>query len=174
MVSRRLLPTLVVLVFASDRTATAQLPSVVQLPSFQTFSYSGTVVVPDRGSIYLGGVRRSASGYTSRGLRRGAGQVQGTSGATLRSVIIAHDEIDRQVLGVTPRQFIEGQQASVEPASADRTEAGKSLVRFARRRYRAGDKSGAYYAYQLAVEKLEGRLRDLAIAEWRRVFPKSF
>jgi len=53
---------------------------------------------------------------------------------------------------------------------ADRTSEGKSLVRFARRQYKQGDKSGAYQAYQMAIEVLDGRLRQLAIAEFRRLY----
>ena len=46
--------------------ASAQQPgSAVQLPTFSSFSGSTTVSVPDRGSAYLGGVNRAASGRSS-------------------------------------------------------------------------------------------------------------
>ncbi len=44
----------------------AQQPgSAVQLPTFSSFSGSTTVSVPDRGSAYLGGVNRAATGRNS-------------------------------------------------------------------------------------------------------------
>lgn len=50
-----------------SQTATAQAPTTVQLPTFQEFSVSTTVSVPDRGSLILGGVSRSAASSVSRG-----------------------------------------------------------------------------------------------------------
>jgi hypothetical protein len=47
--------------------ATAQVPTTVQLPTFHFFSVSTTVLVPDRGATYLGGVNYSSAGRTSRG-----------------------------------------------------------------------------------------------------------
>ena len=40
----------------------------VQLPTFQSFSVQTTVSVPDRGSIYLGGVNRAGYRSTSSGV----------------------------------------------------------------------------------------------------------
>jgi hypothetical protein len=48
------------------RPALAQQPgSAVQLPTFSNFSVGTTVSVPDRGSAYMGGINRSASGSSS-------------------------------------------------------------------------------------------------------------
>ena len=41
---------------------------VIQLPTYDIFGVSTTVVVPDGGSILLGGVNRSAYGSTTRGV----------------------------------------------------------------------------------------------------------
>ena len=46
----------------------AQQPTTVQLPTLSTFSGRTTVVVPDRGSVYMGGIRRAASGRSEFGV----------------------------------------------------------------------------------------------------------
>ncbi|MEE8451019.1 MAG: hypothetical protein V3R99_03860 [Thermoguttaceae bacterium] len=46
----------------------AQQPTTVQLPTLSVFSGRTTVVVPDRGSTYMGGVRRAASGRSEFGV----------------------------------------------------------------------------------------------------------
>ncbi len=143
--------------------------SVIQLPSFQQFSYSGSVLVPDRGSAYLGGVKRSASGQSQRGLNRTAGRTISNSGASVTATIIDLQQIDRQILADGRRPNVARQRSASRPV-VDRTEEGKSLVRFARRQYKQGDKSGAHQAYQMAIEILDGRLQQLAIAEFRRLY----
>lgn len=149
--------------------AAAQAPSVIQLPTFSSFSYSGTVVVPDSGTGYLGGVKRSSSGSSRRGLSRSSGQSLGNSGAMITPTIIDLQAMDRQILGSDPKQFL-AKQRSGKTKVAVRTEEGKSLVRFARRRYKQGDKSAARSAYLMAIDILDGRLRQLAIAEYRRLY----
>lgn len=50
-------------------TAFAQRPATaVQLPTFSFFSAGTTVSVPDRGSVYLGGVKRAATGRNEFGV----------------------------------------------------------------------------------------------------------
>jgi len=171
----------------------AQLPSVVQLPSFHTFSYRGSVLVPDGGTTSLGGVKRSATGYNHRGWNRGYGSVNSTSNASVSARIIDLAEMDRQILGGSPQEFLRrkraeeqqaiatglpvattGQQTQVtrSPAAStlSRTEEGKALVRFARQEYREGRKSSSIQAYGMAINQLDGRLKTLAVAEFRRVF----
>jgi hypothetical protein len=148
---------------------TAQLPSVVQLPSFQTFSYSGSVLVPDGGSTYLGGVSRSASGTTRSGLSRASGSSLGHSGLSVSVTIIDLEAMDRKILGGTPEEFMKRQQG-LTAKPVDRTEEGKSLVRFARAKYKEGDESASFAAYRLAIGSLDGRLKELATVEFRRVF----
>lgn len=169
----------------------AQLPSVVQLPSLHAFSYQGSVLVPDGGTTSLGGVMRSASGYNHRGWNRGYGSVNSTSNASVSVRIIDPAEMDRQILGGSPQEFLRnmrarelqlgqaeqqqrktvGQQthASVR-APLSRTEEGKALVRFARQEYREGRQSSSIQAYGMAINQLDGRLKTLAEAEFRRVF----
>mgnify|MGYP001554272654 CR=1 FL=1 len=150
-------------------TATAQAPSVIQLPSFSTFSYSGPVVVPDSGTGYLGGVKRASTTSSQRGLSRRSAHALGNSGAVVRPTIIDLQAMDRHILGGDPKEFL-AKQRTVKAKDSVRVEEGKSLVRFARRRYKAGDKSAARSAYVLAIDILDGRLRQLAIAEYRRLY----
>ena len=46
----------------------AQVPTTVQLPTVSSFSASTSVLVPDRGSLLLGGVDRVSDGLSSRGV----------------------------------------------------------------------------------------------------------
>ena len=168
---------LIVLVGCVDLQAQSALPSVVQLPSFSTFRYSGSVVVPDSGGAYLGGVKRYASGSTrrGRGLGHGIGAGLGNSGLSVHATIIDLDEIDRQILGGTPEEFLrrerqkESRQGKSQVASDPDAE-GKALVRYARRMYREGKHSKAFDGYLLAMDVLSTKLRDLAAAEFKRVF----
>ena len=88
---------------------------VVQLPTFHTFSIGTTVLIPDRGSMSLGGINRSSVGRSEFGVpgiggvpgvgrlfanRAIGGQVQASrvnAGATIMDL----QELDRQVLGQT-------------------------------------------------------------------------
>ncbi len=47
--------------------AGAVVPGTVQLPTFHFFTNTGTVVVPDGGNAFLGGVSSSAAGQVDRG-----------------------------------------------------------------------------------------------------------
>ena len=155
--------------------AKAQLPSVVQLPSFQTFSYSGSVMVPDGGTASLGGVRRSASSYSRRGLSRGSSFSHSFPQASISATIIDNSEIDRQILGASPKEFVrQGQQRAAalnaRPRVLAPAEEGKSLVRYARKQYQQGSESSAFDAYLMAINVLDGRLKELATVEFRRLF----
>ncbi len=67
------------------------LAQVVQLPSVRSTAYSGTVVVPDGGSVGLGGLSRSASGTLGRGALPYAGASIG--GATSSDSLSVHVQI---------------------------------------------------------------------------------
>jgi hypothetical protein len=146
-----------------------QLPSVVQLPSFQTFSYSGSVLVPDGGTTSLGGVSRSAMSSQRRPFSRSFGWSQSNAQAAVSATIIDLNEMDRQILGASPKEFVrEGKVASSR--QADPVEEGKSLVRYARKQFLEGKESESFVTYQMAIGVLDGRLQELAVAEFRRVF----
>ena len=90
----------------------------VQLPTFTTFSVSTTVSVPDRGGVYLGGVKRSRTSSVSRGVpllgkAPGIGRLFGdralaressASGALVTATIIDHRELDAAVLAEAARR----------------------------------------------------------------------
>lgn len=85
---------------------------VVQLPTFQVFSVGTSVLVPDRGTAFLGGVDRAAYGSTTRGVpgmggvpglgrlftNRGIGSEVSSSRAYASATIMDLGELDRAVL----------------------------------------------------------------------------
>lgn len=161
-------------------SAQGNLPSVVQLPSISTFSYDGTVVVPDGGEVLLGGVNRSSFGSSRNGLSRGRGFDNSISQATARAQIIDHAEIDRQLLGGTPEEFLRRERArearlGIDPlAPVDPDGPGKALVRQARTEYRSGNQSASFASYRKAIGYLRSEnLRRLATAEFKRLFGSS-
>lgn len=99
----------VAMIVAGGAKAQAQ---VVQLPTFRSFGIGTTVVVPDGGSAFLGGVSRGQIGSNSRGVPGlggipGAGRLFrneaiggsfGTSTVTVHATIIDTEELDRAVL----------------------------------------------------------------------------
>lgn len=98
------------LLAACGSTCSAQ---VIQLPTFHFFAVSTTVSVPDSGSAYLGGVKRSRRGMTTRGVpglnkvpgisrlfnNRGRGASLTSAGASVSATIIDHAEMDALLLG---------------------------------------------------------------------------
>ena len=79
----------------------------VQLPTFEYFGVSTTVVVPDRGSMYLGGVNRSSLGSSQFGPglgNRAIGRASSAGGLSISATIIDHDEIDRALLAEAARR----------------------------------------------------------------------
>lgn len=127
---------------------------VVQLPSFRTFGYRGSVLVPDGGTTSLGGVNRYAAGTTRRGLgplsSRGFGAAASSSNASISATIIDHDEIDRQLLGDDLYRELHGKR-SAKIGSLDEA---KSLVRAARQALAQKRQSQARAAYAMAIEML--------------------
>jgi hypothetical protein len=171
---------LAVTLLVGDCSAQQTLPSTVQLPSFSQFSYNGTVLVPDGGEAHLGSVKRSASGSSRRGLNRAAGFDNSISQASAKVHIIDHAEMDRQLLGGTPKEFLQRERAKekwlgINPlAPVDPDGHGKALVRQARKEYRAGNQSAAFTSYRSAIRNLRSEnLRRLATVEFKRVFGSS-
>jgi len=77
--------------------------TTVQLPTVQNFSVNTTVSVPDRGSVYMGGVNRTAYGSSRRGVpmlpntNRSFGRETSTSGVRASAYIHDFEEMDRQI-----------------------------------------------------------------------------
>ena len=98
--------------------AQAQGGNAVQLPSFQIFSVGTTVLVPDRGSAFMGGISYSSSGRNElgvpglgripmlgRGFRNvGIGRNQSAGGMSTSVYIIDHGEMDRALLAEAARR----------------------------------------------------------------------
>lgn len=59
---------LVLMAFVGGKGYAQQPGTTVQLPTLSVFSGSTTVVVPDRGSTYMGGISRAASGRNEFGV----------------------------------------------------------------------------------------------------------
>ena len=90
------------------------LAQVVQLPTFNYTTVGTTVTVPDRGSAFLGGIKRASAGQVSRGVpmlskvpglgrlfsNRGIGQSRSASNMHVTATIIDHAELDEAILGM--------------------------------------------------------------------------
>ncbi|WP_417749395.1 hypothetical protein [Rosistilla oblonga] len=149
---------------------------VVMLPTFGTFQYSGSVLVPDGGSAHLGSIGRSAessrsSGWGSRSTGRSISR--GTMSAHVQIIDLA--EMDRQLLGAEPAEFLRQQKAKenaaakvVPPKPIDPVEAAKQLVRDARRCVQEGHLKAADYYYRRAIGELPSDLAAIAQREYER------
>jgi hypothetical protein len=82
--------------------------TTVQLPTFHYFSVNTTVLVPDRGATYLGGVNYSSAGRTQRGIPGLGGRPftntstgRSTSGGNMWVTAYIHDfeALEEQLLG---------------------------------------------------------------------------
>ena len=100
----------------------------VQLPTFQQFTASSTLTVPDRGSALLGSVSGASESRTSRGVpllgkipgvnrgfrNQGYGRSVGTSQLRVNATIINHDELDAAVLAAARSQRAPESLATVQ------------------------------------------------------------
>lgn len=106
---------------------------VVQLPSFQQTGISTTVVVPDQGGAYLGGIQRGAMGSSTSGVpllgnvpgagrlfrNRGIGSSLSSSSFGVTATIIDLNEMDRQILGETAaRRTLDPEEARIAEKAA--------------------------------------------------------
>ncbi|MEK6235274.1 MAG: hypothetical protein N2C14_11245 [Planctomycetales bacterium] len=92
-----------VLAFAAADLAFAQATSV-QLPTFSFFTVNTTVSVPDSGTAYLGGIKRSSQGRAEFGSplgpkNRAFGQQTSASGVSVTARVIIHEEEEAKLLG---------------------------------------------------------------------------
>lgn len=106
--------TAVIVSFAAG-TCSAQ---VVTLPTFNTFQYSGSVLVPDGGAAHLGSIGRSAESRRSNGWGPFRSGPQTSGRSISRGTLSAHvqiidlAEMDRQLLGAEPQEFLRRQCSS--------------------------------------------------------------
>ncbi|MFH1918325.1 MAG: hypothetical protein ABIP48_00345 [Planctomycetota bacterium] len=95
--------------------AFCQQSTTVQLPTYSSFSTRGSVVVPDRGSAYLGGVKRAAFGRNEFGTpllpfrNRSFGAERSVSGASVSVYIHDFEAMDEYLLS-QPTPFRRAQQ----------------------------------------------------------------
>jgi hypothetical protein len=99
-------------------------PTTVQLPTFSFFSVSTTVMVPDGGGTYMGGMRRASDGYTKFRApflpgARAAGSERSVVGMYVRAYIHDLDAMERE-LGTASRRgepdpVVVGARAAREP-----------------------------------------------------------
>ena len=98
--------------------ASAQI--TVQQPVQHVFSVGTTVLVPDRGSVSLGGVGRAATGWSRYGpfvFGSSIGQERGHVGGSAHVWIHDFDEADRRLLGTSePRRRVTSQR--LDPLAA--------------------------------------------------------
>ena len=145
------------------RTVQAQ---VVQQPSFRTTGYSGTVVVPDRGSALLGGTRYGQSGTVSRGFGPFSNRAGGSSlgGGTMSASVHIIDlkALDQAILSAN----VERKTASgVVSVDAPRTGARSYLTGLTADRFeRAQTGKPAAEDWQRAMHGVPARAqRDTSI-----------
>jgi hypothetical protein len=108
------LGSLAVLAFAAEADAQAH---VVQLPSFSYFTTNTSVLVPDGGAAYLGGVNRAGSGSTSRGIpglgglpfgNRGSANYASGGGMQVTATIQDLHAMDEALLAQTAKSATSG------------------------------------------------------------------
>jgi hypothetical protein len=140
----RRLSILLTLAFAaiSSCVFAQQQATTIQLPTFSFFTVQTSVLVPDSGGAYLGGISRAQSGSRYRGMplakgpllgNRGYGSSFQTGGMSVHATIIDNSEIDAAVLGaaldargvdpeVTIEQLAAAQRAAEAAAAAKAVE----------------------------------------------------
>jgi hypothetical protein len=100
---------------SSAGAQTVQVPSTVQLPSFDVFTVNTTVSVPDGGRMKLGGVGRSSSSAISRGVpglagapgfgrlfrNHGIGSESSAANASVTTRILILSELEDELLAAS-------------------------------------------------------------------------
>jgi hypothetical protein len=132
---------------------------VVQIPTIGTFSVNTSVLAPDSGGVYAGGVGRSVSGSQSRGMglpSRGIGGQASGVAASVRSTVIDLNELDTMIRSQAVNNpippVIDGQERS-----ADRFQAKK----------KSGTAPIAEYEYIMALSGHGDRSETDAIEDTR-------
>ncbi|MEM6689538.1 MAG: hypothetical protein AAF664_08935 [Planctomycetota bacterium] len=154
--------------------ATTAVGQTVQLPSFRSFNYSGTVEVPDGGSAFLGG---NSSGIIRQSSKSNStATIGGVSGLYTGASIIDLDAMDRQILGNPPIVRVRNgaQNRLGGPKNEEQVRQGKRWVRIARKDLENGRIEAAAGAYRNSLRYLDSRLADLARSEYRRNIPAAF
>ncbi len=166
----------------------AQQGITVQLPTFSFFSVATTVVVPDSGGAYMGGINRAGLGRNRIGTPFGQGP--GALGATRQAAGMQvgaqiHDlqEMDKALLGTMSQQVAAAQPAAKKESltSLQEIERQRGMQEDARqaeaadflRRGRdalaAGKASLARTYYQMALRRATGELKEAVAAQLKQL-----
>jgi hypothetical protein len=119
--------------------------TAVQLPSYSYFTTNSTVVVPDRGAAYLGGVNRARSGMNEFGTplaplrNRSFGSERSASGISVSVYVHDFEAMNEMLLGRDfrsglraaagsgdPRRALDPRRSSGDPPQARALSAGES------------------------------------------------
>jgi hypothetical protein len=149
--------------------------STIQLPTFNVFSYNGTVLVPDQGSTYAGGSHYAVDSLVSGGpfpVQRARSLLRSQNGLQVTATIIDLQAMDRQLLAQTapsPRAMLSPVDSSKPRADLapmdDPIAYGKWLVRRARGAAKRGEPGAARVLYQMAIKRLPENLASIASSE---------
>lgn len=125
--------------------------TTVQLPTYRTFGVRTAVTVPDRGSVYLGGINRAYSGRNEFGTpllpfrNRSFGTQRSASGVSVSVYIHDFEELERELLSraggsdpkLTTLRAPDGTTRAVvrsDPGAADRAAPLPSIEEIRRQR----------------------------------------
>ena len=117
---------LLVMAGIAARPVWAQPGAAVQLPTYSFFTVNTTVLVPDGGSAYMGGVSRSQAGRSEYGSPllplRNVGIGSNTSASSVRVTATIHDfeAMDEALLGEPASSFAQNHRG-LGPASQQRS-----------------------------------------------------
>jgi hypothetical protein len=181
---------LVVAAIVGDcQTSLAQ--RVVQLPTFDVFSVNTTVVVPDRGSVFLGGNSSSSSGRDGSGVpllggrpftNVGIGRTSAAGGVSVSAQIHDLEAMDAALLAQTAGDSQQSRQTASQPASAAsvaqiradaaakekaKQQEGADHLAHARQLMAEGNAAVAKIYFQMAARGATGEVQQQALAALR-------
>ncbi len=173
-------------------TAANLAAQVVELPSFQSFGTSTTVVVPDRGAASLGGINSAASGQNQFGGLPG-NRSRSTTGQATSATVTAYvhdfDAWDQALLAEAARRRKAAGLAEPEQRSNQTLAGGSSATSVAeiearrraarpdpereaenyfsraRQAEETGKPRSARVYYQMAARRASGELKQRALAQ---------
>lgn len=175
----------------------AQGQVTVQLPQFRRFQINGSIMVPDGGSAYMGGISRSGAGSRQSGVlpfrpfaNRTTGGESGNAVVVTSVDVYSLRDMEAQLMGQLSPEYQE--QLAVESTAAQakaarqladdqakfsalvksKTEAeienAKSDVRWARKFAANGNRPAADMYYRQAIKALPVELAEIAREEHRK------
>lgn len=152
---------------------------VVQLPTFHQFSISTTVVVPDRGSVSLVGVGRSARGSSQFGApglpgNRSFGAAAGGTGVSATAQVHDFEAMDRALLAkAAAMRGADHRVSSVAEIQRQKSletkppvEDAQSLLARADEARDTGNMGAARVYLKMAARRATGPLREEALAKY--------